>query len=283
MPRSSAIKFRRGAAAVWTALNPTLAAGEPGFESDTGKVKIGDGSTAWTSLGYQLDAATAVSTYVPKSLVDAKGDLLSASAADTPARLAVGTAGQALIADSAETTGLKWGQSHFTRSATMPSGALMETMSRYALATVNPLVSGRLTVVAIDLPKGLTITSITFVSSSTALSVGSNQWFGLFDSSRVPLRLTADGTSTAWGATSAKTLALTSTFTTTYAGLHYVGLCIVASTCPTLSGTATHAHASGFAPILAGASSTGLTDPASCPNPIGAITAGANVPYAYVS
>jgi hypothetical protein len=47
------IKLRRGTASQWTANNPTLAAGEVGTETDTGKLKIGNGSTAWNSLGYQ--------------------------------------------------------------------------------------------------------------------------------------------------------------------------------------------------------------------------------------
>jgi hypothetical protein len=46
------IQIRRGTAAQWTSTNPTLAAGEFGYETDTGKVKIGNGSTAWTSLAY---------------------------------------------------------------------------------------------------------------------------------------------------------------------------------------------------------------------------------------
>lgn len=46
------IQSRRGTAAQWTSANPTLAAGEWGYETDTGKVKIGNGSTAWNSLGY---------------------------------------------------------------------------------------------------------------------------------------------------------------------------------------------------------------------------------------
>jgi hypothetical protein len=46
------IKFRRDTAANWTAENPTLALGEPGFEQDTNKLKIGDGETAWTLLDY---------------------------------------------------------------------------------------------------------------------------------------------------------------------------------------------------------------------------------------
>ena len=46
------IQVRRGTAAQWTSANPTLASGEWGFESDTGKAKIGNGSTVWTGLSY---------------------------------------------------------------------------------------------------------------------------------------------------------------------------------------------------------------------------------------
>ena len=46
------IQVRRGTAAQWTSANPTLAAGEWGYETDTGKVKIGDGTTAWNSEPY---------------------------------------------------------------------------------------------------------------------------------------------------------------------------------------------------------------------------------------
>jgi hypothetical protein len=46
------IKLRRGTAAEWAAQNPVLAQGEPGWERDTKKLKLGDGSTAWNSLPY---------------------------------------------------------------------------------------------------------------------------------------------------------------------------------------------------------------------------------------
>jgi len=45
-------QLRRDTAANWTSVNPTLAAGVMGLETDTGLFKIGDGSTAWTSLVY---------------------------------------------------------------------------------------------------------------------------------------------------------------------------------------------------------------------------------------
>lgn len=52
MPVVTQVQVRRGTAAQWTSANPTLASGEWGYETDTGKVKIGNGSTAWNSLGY---------------------------------------------------------------------------------------------------------------------------------------------------------------------------------------------------------------------------------------
>lgn len=45
-------QFKRGTAAKWVELNLTLAAGEPGFEIDTGRLKIGDGKRTWLDLPY---------------------------------------------------------------------------------------------------------------------------------------------------------------------------------------------------------------------------------------
>lgn len=98
-------KLRRDAAATWTSVNPTLAQGEPGYETDTGKGKIGNGSTPWNSLPYTWFPAAQL---VLATLMDAKGDLIVATAADTAARLPVGANGLTLVADSAEATGLAW-------------------------------------------------------------------------------------------------------------------------------------------------------------------------------
>lgn len=50
--RIDLIAVRRGTAAEWIDRNPTLAAGESGFETDTRKTKHGDGATPWVSLAY---------------------------------------------------------------------------------------------------------------------------------------------------------------------------------------------------------------------------------------
>jgi len=49
------LKLRRGLATDWTTANPTLRAGEPALESDTLKLKVGDGVQQWTSLPYFLN------------------------------------------------------------------------------------------------------------------------------------------------------------------------------------------------------------------------------------
>lgn len=46
------IQLKRGKASSWITLNPILAPGEPGFEIDTGKLKIGNGVDTWLSLKY---------------------------------------------------------------------------------------------------------------------------------------------------------------------------------------------------------------------------------------
>jgi hypothetical protein len=52
MAVNTLLQLRRGTASAWTSANPVLAAGEVGFETDTVKTKIGNGSTAWNSLAY---------------------------------------------------------------------------------------------------------------------------------------------------------------------------------------------------------------------------------------
>lgn len=49
------IKLRRDTAANWTLEDPTLAQGEPGFETDTGLLKIGDGTSIWSVLSYTTE------------------------------------------------------------------------------------------------------------------------------------------------------------------------------------------------------------------------------------
>jgi hypothetical protein len=51
MPHTQ-IQIRRGSAAFWESENPILHDGEPGYERDTRRLKIGDGATHWRELPY---------------------------------------------------------------------------------------------------------------------------------------------------------------------------------------------------------------------------------------
>ena len=57
------IQLRRDTAANWTSTNPILAQGEVGFETNTRKLKVGDGTTAWNSLSY-YDLGTILSEVI---------------------------------------------------------------------------------------------------------------------------------------------------------------------------------------------------------------------------
>ncbi len=86
------IQQRRGTAAAWTSANPTLAAGEPGFETDTGKFKIGDGATAWTSLAYQ--GSTGLADHGVFTYLDATGAAAPGTPASGKARIYAKTDGR---------------------------------------------------------------------------------------------------------------------------------------------------------------------------------------------
>ena len=73
------------------------------------------------------------SNAIQNTIMDAKGDLIGATAADTPARLAVGTNGQVLTADSTAATGLAWATASSGLSAA--TQAEMESASSTSVAT----------------------------------------------------------------------------------------------------------------------------------------------------
>lgn len=81
--------FRRDTAVNWTSVDPTLLSGELGLETDTLKLKIGDGINEWTVLGYI--AATAAGAAVATDVIwDAAGDLAVGTGADTAAKVNIG-------------------------------------------------------------------------------------------------------------------------------------------------------------------------------------------------
>ena len=123
MPVQTRIQNRRDTAANWTSTNPTLGSGEIGVETNTGKFKIGDGSTAWTSLLYAPAGLASTAT----SLVSgAAGSLPYQSAANTTTMLSVGTPGQVLMSTG---TAPSWVTPKLDAFATTSSSELRSVLS----------------------------------------------------------------------------------------------------------------------------------------------------------
>jgi hypothetical protein len=97
------------------------------IDSTMGELKGGTtGQVLSKTTGTDMDftwVTTDDTNAIQNAIVDAKGDLIGATAADTPARLAVGTNGQMLTADSTAATGLAW-STPVTGMTVISSGSL---------------------------------------------------------------------------------------------------------------------------------------------------------------
>ena len=113
---------------------------------DTALVK--DGAAAIRSLGTAIDTTVFnnASAIIAKTIVDAKGDIIAATAADTVSRLAVGANNTVLTADSTQATGIKWaavsggfsyvgGVSFSASSAVNVNDVFSSTYSNYIVRT----------------------------------------------------------------------------------------------------------------------------------------------------
>lgn len=220
------LQHKRGTAAIIAANNPVLAAGEYGIETDTGRVKIGDGSTAWASLGYAFSTASnlsagtlpdaRLSTSIPTWAGIATSQSQPSSALDIFPR---GEAGSAGIAQSSGT--IYW--TFFTPSAT------------------------------------ITVSSITMVSGTTAASGLTLARMGLYTMDETTATLvarTASDTTLFNSVSTAYTRSLSTAggggYPATYtlnAGTRYgVGVICVGTTAPLYSGRLMNAGVSGLTP-----------------------------------
>jgi len=167
---TSLMQQRRDTAANWTSNNPTLLNGEIGYETDTGYLKIGDGSTAWTSLGY-VDG-TKVSAY-PLATVDIADDAI--------------TAGK--LADTSVTAG-----SYTAADITVDAQGRITAAANGAIGT-SEITDGAVTSAKLDtnitIAGNLTVNGTTTTINSTTLQVDDkNIELGSVDT---PTDVTADG------------------------------------------------------------------------------------------
>ena len=101
--------------------------------ADTDLVK--DGAAAIRTLGSSIDSTlkTQIDAQIPDSLLTTKGDLIAATGASTPARLAIGTNNQVLTADSTASTGMKW--------AAVPAGGMTSLATGSLASTGNTTIT----------------------------------------------------------------------------------------------------------------------------------------------
>jgi hypothetical protein len=148
-----------------------------GQDIDTALVDLKGGTTGQVlakASGTDLDfswVAQDDSNAIQNAIVDAKGDLIAATAADTPARLAVGTNGQILTADSTAATGLKW--------AAAPAGKILQVIqgTTTTATTISSTSLTDTTITATITPTSASSTILVMVDAQAYISRASHTCF----------------------------------------------------------------------------------------------------------
>ena len=161
------IILRKGTAAAWTAAGSVvLAAGEPGFETDTGKFKIGNGTLAWTALSYAVGA-------IPVNLAD-----LADVTSDTPSSGQVLKWNGSAWAPAADSTGGGTGATYAVSAETVTGGANLRLTGSDASTDDVKFASGTGITVArtnantITFTNSVTDTNTTYTLSNQAAGSG---------------------------------------------------------------------------------------------------------------
>lgn len=146
--------LRSGTAALWASVNPVLAAGEPGYETDTGTFKVGDGITAWSTLpAYERNRQPLNGNLTAEAGLTAAADQISyytgAGAKALAAFTAAGRAVVGAVSAAAQRTALELGNlatqnildedSFATNSATRPPS--QKSAKTYIGATITSYVA----------------------------------------------------------------------------------------------------------------------------------------------
>jgi hypothetical protein len=189
----------------------------------------------------------------------------------------------ALLADAAA------GQSAQGNFDLSPTNAVSATLSRSAVASQSiALATGTIGMAAVYLTKGMVINNISVLTGSTAGVTLTHQWAILCTgpaSGPIPVAASVDGTSTAIGANTAITFALSSAYTVTASGVYYIGVMVSnGATQPTFAGAVAGNVASAtIPPIIGGTSSTGQTTVPALGTALTTITPTVNVIYMYLT
>jgi hypothetical protein len=169
------IQFRRDAAAAWASANPVLGSGEVGFESDTRKFKIGNGSTAWNSLSYvvaasNLTGTVAVANGGTGSATLAPNNVLLGNSTDPLQAVPPGAAGSVLTSNG--TTWTSAASPYNTISSWSSTSVALTNAGVYSSSFSFPSGADVFIVVAYPISSTQSVTSVTFGGTAATL-VGS--------------------------------------------------------------------------------------------------------------
>ena len=205
--------------------------------------RLGTGAANATTFlrGDQTWAAAGGSETLPASIIDAKGDVIVGTAADTAARLAVGADGQVLTADSAQVGGVKWAAAAGGDSVPYVSGNYysIQGSSTGAAVTAGLNAAGRLGAHPVHLPAG------SFQSIGVNIQAGAvSTWrFGIYPNNPATMTPVGQTLIKDMGTISTNITGIasaSSTFTISTAGIYWVAtLCDSYTASPTVYGFAT--------------------------------------------
>jgi hypothetical protein len=184
------IQLRRDTASNWTSNNPTLAQGEFAIETDTDKYKIGDGSTAWTSLSYSS---------LPANVLPLTGGTLTGALTINGASPLVF---EGATADAYETT-IAVTDPTADRTITLPNSTGTVALSTGNVATATALATARtIGGTSFDGTANITPANATLAATATALATARTIGGTSFDgTANIAVALSATATALATGRT----------------------------------------------------------------------------------
>lgn len=179
-------RLRRDTAANWTAGNPVLKLGEPGLETNTRKVKYGDGATAWNALAYSSEPFTASITALA-ALAPAADQLPYFTSGAAAGLTALTAFGRSFIDDADAAAG--------RTTLGLGTAAVMVGPAGTIVGTTDTQTLTNKTLGTTTLPNGGSIGAGTLYIGGTTPRVGGNA-VGLFKSANAATYLEIQGTAT---------------------------------------------------------------------------------------